>query len=283
MSAPTAVWTKVTAVLPQTPEDWSIWAEEFALHGLPGTVQTDDPPTLSAYLSPGDLDRLPGLARALTERGALKVETEDVPEIDWAEAWKQFFKPTRIGQRFVVRPTWEEASLETGDIEIVLDPGQAFGTGDHPTTRMCLELLEGQELAGQRVADIGCGSGILSIAAMKRGAASVTAVDTESESVETCEENAQRNQVVVNARQGSGFAPLQDGDTFDLVLSNIISAALIALAPEASRRVKSGGHWIVSGIIAENWGDVRAKAESVGFTLVKQQQEGEWVAATFAR
>ncbi len=278
-----SAWTQVTAVLAEEPEDWSVWAELFERHGLPGTLQTDDPPTMSAYLPPGGEAGLEPLRDVLLERGAVRVETALVEEEDWAESWKQFFKPRRVGERFVVRPTWEEFAAEPGDLVVVLDPGQAFGTGDHPTTRMCMECLEQLPVAGSEVADVGCGSGILAVAAMMLGARSVDAVDSDLPAVEATGENAARNAVEVRALLGRGFEPLAPEATYDLVLSNIISAALIALAPEAGQRVRPGGHWVVSGVIESNWPDVRAAAERAGFRLVEARQELEWVAATFVR
>ncbi len=268
----------MTAVLPGTPDDWSVWAERFANHGLPGTVQTDEPPTMSAYLPPGDESLLPSLLSDLSELGA-KVETEDVEEVDWSEAWKQFFKPTAIGRSLLVRPSWEEPVELGGRTEIVLDPGQAFGTGDHPTTRLCLQLLEDADLPGKAVADIGCGSGILSIAAMKLGASSVDAVDTDPVSIEATRENAVRNGVEVSAFVGAGFDPLVPG-RYDVVVSNIISAAVIGLAREASVRT---GVWIVSGIIEPNLPDVLEAVSGVGFRVDQKLQEGDWVAAVLRR
>ncbi|MBS1715889.1 MAG: 50S ribosomal protein L11 methyltransferase [Armatimonadetes bacterium] len=275
-----SVWTKVTAVLTEEPEDWSVYAEVFERHGMPGTVQTDEPPTISAYLAPGTEDGFGPLRTELLERGAVRVDKESVMEEDWAESWKQFFKPRRIGP-FLVRPTWEEPDPSLGGREIVLDPGQAFGTGDHPTTRMCLELMGGLE--GKDVADIGCGSGILSVAAVLSGARSVDSVDTDPVSVTATQENAARNGVSVRAHVGKGFDPLSASSQYDTVLSNIISAALISLAPEAGRRVRPGGVWIVSGIIEANWEDVQAAAVRSGFSLESEKKEGEWVAAVFRR
>lgn len=277
------VWTKVTAFLPSAPEDWSAWSFVFERNDLLGTLQTDDPPTMSAYLAPGQESGLEKLKSDLMEFGATKVEIEEVPEENWSESWKQFFKPRRIGGRFLIRPTWEEYEAEPGDLEIVLDPGQAFGTGDHPTTRGCLELLEAEELCGKTVADIGCGSGILSIAAAMLGATEVIGVDTDPISVEASIENAKRNRVEVEARVGKGFSVLDQGSTYDVVVSNIISAALIGIAPDAAAFVKPGGSWIVSGIIEANWADVQDAAEQVGFILDQKKQEGEWVSAKFSR
>lgn len=276
-------WTKVTAILGGVPEDWSGWCEVFGRHGISGTVQTDEPPTLSGYLAPGKDELLAALRDDLTAFGARGVETDVVEEEDWAEAWKQFFKPRRVGERFVVTPTWEPYEPEPGDLVITLDPGQAFGTGDHPTTRGCLELLEKVGGEGKEVADIGCGSGILSVGAMLLGAKSVAGVDMESPSVVSTRENLARCGFEGEIFEGKGFDPLPEDATYDLVVSNIISAALIGLAPEASRRVRPGGHWVVSGIIHENWPDVWKRAEQCGFSLVERFEEGDWVAATFLR
>ncbi|MCH8978136.1 MAG: 50S ribosomal protein L11 methyltransferase [Armatimonadetes bacterium] len=274
-------WTKVTASLPATPDDWSAWTHVFDRHGLPGTVQTDDPPTLSAYLPPGESIALPALERDLVERGAT-VTTEQVEEQDWAESWKQFFKPMHIGERLVVRPSWEPYDEKPGEIVIDLDPGQAFGTGDHPTTRLCLEILERMDLAGKSVADIGCGSGILSIAAMLLGAGRADATDVDPPSVESTLVNAERNSVLVSAYQGEGFEPLPPG-RYDVVVSNIISAAVINLAPCAAQRTAAGGDWIVSGIIEANWPDVQEAAQAVGFSVQRADVEGDWIAALLRR
>lgn len=274
-------WLKVTAFLPEAPDDWSIWAEVFRRHGLPGTVQTDSPLTMSAYLAPGDESDLSALQKSLQERGA-KVETEEVEEEDWSETWKQFFKPIPIGDKFFIRPSWEECDVPDGRHEIVLDPGQAFGTGDHPTTRMCLMLLERTDLVGKRVADIGCGSGILSIAAGQLGAKSIDAVDSDHLSVESTLENAARNGVTVNAYGGLGFAPLGE-ETYEVAISNIISAAVINLAPDAASHVTDGGTWIVSGIIEANWPEVEKAVTRAGFTVEDRILEGDWVAATLHR
>jgi len=210
------------------------------------------------------------------------VETKLVPEEDWAEAWKQHFKPRRIGERVVIRPTWEGYRLREGDIEIVLDPGQAFGTGDHPTTRLCLELMQLVPLAGKSVADIGCGSGILSIAAVKLDASDVYASDIDGQSVEVAKANAVLNQVDFQAEVSEGFAGL-NGTPREVVLSNIISATLIRLSGDAAGAVEKGGFWIVSGIIESNWPDVLKAAEQAGFQLKQRNQEDEWVAAIFQR
>lgn len=269
-------WTKVTAVLPFVPEDWSVWAERFSRFGLDGTLQTDDPPTMSAFVPPGE--GFNELSAFLAGCGAV-VETEEVEEVDWSEAWKQFFKPVAIGESLWIRPSWDDTQVPEGKVEIVLDPGQAFGTGDHPTTRMCLQLLESAIRGSETVADVGCGSGILSIAALKLGAASVESVDTDPLSVESTRENAARNGVKVSAFVGAGFDPL-GGRTYDVVVSNIISAAVIGLAQAAADRTKC---WIVSGIIGPNWPDVEEATNRAGFRTETIIEEGDWVAAFLRR
>lgn len=278
-----SVWTEIKAVLNTPPEDWAVFAEVFERFGMPGTVQTDHPPTISAYVPPGEAVEVEALKAALLERGAASIEQAEVPETDWAEAWKEFFKPQRIGQRFVIVPSWETYETQPEDIVLNLDPGQAFGTGEHPTTRLCLRLLEKRNVAGTRIADVGCGSGILGIAAAKLGAEVVDAVDIDPLSVEVTLENAARNGVTIDAHTGEGFDPLGGREPYDLVFSNIISAALIGVAPTAARFVKSGGEWIISGVIESNWPDVQEAIERAGFIYVEHDQEGDWIAACFRK
>ncbi len=269
-------WVEITALLENPPEDWAVLADVFQRLGIDGTVQVDWPPSLGGYLWNPEEETADRLEDELLRVGVEAVVRREVEEEDWAESWKQFFKPRLIGAKFLVRPTWETANA--GDrLEIVLDPGQAFGTGDHPTTRMCLVLLESIDLKAKRVADIGCGSGILSVAACLLGG-EVVAVDVDRLSVESARHNAKLNRVRFEVFEGKGFEALGEA-RFDVILSNIISAALIGLAFEANSRLVSGGFWIVSGIISDNWADVLAKAESTAFVLDTKLIEGDWVAA----
>lgn len=277
------IWTEVKAWLPEKPADASIWHQIFDDHGIPGTVEEEDPPTLSGYLAPQDAGQADALIKSLLAAGATKVETKEVAETNWAETWKEFFRPWRIGRRFVVHPTWESFAAEPDDIVLVLDPGQAFGTGDHPTTRLCLGLLEDFPPQDQDVADIGCGTGILAIAAGKLGARRIDAVDVEASAVEAARENAIRNEVPMTVERGLGFDPLPPRRNYDLVLSNILSSALIALAPDASQRIRPGGAWVVSGVIERNWPDVQTAAEANGFRVGEVRQEGDWIAARLLR
>jgi ribosomal protein L11 methyltransferase len=275
-------WIEVTAFFESAPEDWSIYIEIFRDHGCENTIQTDTPPSLGAAVVDveGSGSVVESLANDLKSAGATEVRTRPLVEENWDEVWRQFFKPRRIGERFVIRPTWESYTILPDDLEIVLDPGQAFGTGDHPTTRMCLELLEGARVAGQRIADVGCGSGILSIAAKKLGAEEVNGVDIEALSVEVARENAKLNGSNVNFVVGDSVASLPPGP-YALLVSNIISATLIAMAYDFADSLTPDGEWIASGIIEQNWADVRAAAERATFHVIDEKREDGWVAARF--
>ena len=180
----------------------------------------------------------------------------------------------------MVRPTWEEFASSPDDLSIVLDPGQAFGTGDHPTTRLCLELMENVAISGKTVLDIGCGSGILSIGACLLGAKTVLAIDIDPIAVEVAKENRELNGVTFEAIAGEGLSGLK-GD-WDVAISNIISATLVRIARDVRDVLNDDSRWIVSGIIVDNWPDVKLAAEKAGFTLLERREEDGWVAATFS-
>jgi ribosomal protein L11 methyltransferase len=283
-------WTEVKAIFDEPPLDWSIYVYIFEKHGCDNTLQEDSPPSISSAVVDvsvtGDVIR--ALSEDLMKVGASRVETRSLVDENWEENWKQFFHPRAIGDRFMIRPTWEEAP-HSDRLEIVLDPGQAFGTGDHPTTRMCLQLMETAWTSlpvtsdPPKVADIGCGSGILSIGACLLGSKSVVAVDIEPLSVEVARENAALNKVNFECLVGQGIAAVADRGPFDVVISNIISAILIQIARGVAEALKPGGFWIVSGIIVQNWPDVLEAAQDAGFTLDSMLEEDGWVAGTLTR
>lgn len=299
-------WIEVEAWFHLPPDDLSPVIETFRAHGIENTMQQGDEMLVGCLVDVSGSDRVIGELRAALEAQGARVEVRPLPETNWEEAWKGFFHPRRVGHHWVVRPTWEEYAAHPGDHVIVLDPGQAFGTGDHPTTRMCLELMEPLDLAGRPVADVGCGSGILAVGACLMGADPVEAVDIDPIAVEVAKENAVRNGVSFLALAGDGLsafpaspegvpqdetpldglhvdAPRPSGKQYDLVLSNIISATLVRIAADIAVAVTPGGAWVVSGIIESNWPDVRDTAQKVGFTLVDELHEDGWVAARFAR
>lgn len=205
---------------------------------------------------------------------------------EWADRWKEFFKPLRIGRHFVVCPTWEEYKPETGDLIIVMDPGRAFGTGQHETTRMCLEWLE--ELAGglesttgHSVLDVGTGSGILAMGAALLGFAPVVGVDNDPDAVEVALENVALNRLNDQVRLLVGSIPDVDGQ-FDLVVSNIQAGPLVEMASALAHRLEKSGRLVLSGILVEQMETVRAAFESQGLRLIGTRTAGEWCSPVFA-
>jgi ribosomal protein L11 methyltransferase len=277
-------WIELTATYPEAPEDWSPIVEILGGLGCPNTLQSDVPPSIVACLLEveGWKKHLDELKTELKASGADEITHKFIEEQNWVDAYKEHFHSRRVGQRFVITPTWEPYKAENDELVITLDPGLAFGTGDHPTTRMCLELLEAADVKGKTVADVGCGTGILSIGAILLGAKQVAGVDIEEQSVEVAKENAELNGVHYDVMVGDGLASLGD-QQWDVIISNIISATLIGIAPSVRPALNEGGRWIVSGVLVDNWPDVKAAAEKHGMTLEENREEGQWIAATFIK
>ncbi|HEV2067989.1 MAG TPA: 50S ribosomal protein L11 methyltransferase [Thermomicrobiales bacterium] len=213
----------------------------------------------------------------------LRVESRN--EEDWANAWKDHYDPVRVGNRVVVRPPWRDYDPVNDDVVIELDPGMAFGTGTHPTTRLCMVELENELVAGQRVLDIGTGSGVLAIAAMKLGATAVDAVDIEPVSVRVARENRDRNGVTDDLRmeQGSVGPDEPFGGTYDLVLANIIARILIELSEDVVRHMAPGGTLLLSGIIEGREAEVQTYYQRHGLELVRRNQMEDWIALVYRR
>lgn len=211
--------------------------------------------------------------QALRDRWEARVE--HVVGDAWRDGWKAFFKPTRIGARLLVVPPWETAAAKPDDLVIVLDPGQAFGTGTHETTRLVLAEVEQRVVGGETVLDVGCGSGILGIAALRLGASSVHAVDIDPIAVRTTLENAEVNEVELTA----GDEPIDEvGGRYRLVLANIRTPVLIPMANELVARVE--GTLVLSGILASEEAEVRA-AYDPRLTYVGRREDGDWIALTY--
>jgi ribosomal protein L11 methyltransferase len=199
----------------------------------------------------------------------------------WADEWKRFFHTLRVG-RLVVRPSWEHEPLQPGELLIDLDPGAAFGTGQHETTRLCLGALDAHVRPGAHVIDLGTGSGILAIAAARLGAASVRAIDVDAEAVEVARENVARNGVsdVVTLAAGSLGAAWPWSEpaarSADCVVANISSAAVVALLPACVEALRPGGLWIGSGFLGTAAAGVEAAARTAGLRSLATTAEGEW-------
>ena len=205
-------------------------------------------------------------------------EFRELAEEDWANAWKKHYHVVRIGQRIVIKPPWQEHKRQPDEVVIELDPGMAFGTGLHPTTRMCLQAVEEHLKPGDRVLDLGTGSGILAIAAAKLGAGSVLALDNDPLAVRTALANAKSNEVqnVVTAELGSLDKAAGE---FDLVLVNILARVIIELADQGLvDRVRPTGLIILAGIVVEQEAEVMAALREHGMEVVERRQEKDWVA-----
>jgi len=204
-----------------------------------------------------------------------------VDDEDWAEAWKANYHPVRLGRRILIRPLWVEVAADPQDIVISLDPGMAFGTGTHPTTQLCLEALEDHVRPGQQVLDLGCGSGILAIAAAKLGAAHVLGVDIDDMARRVADENAAVNGVAaqITARTGTLEDVLATGQTFDLIVVNILARVIIPMCQQGlGQTVRPGGQAIFSGLILEQVEEVEAALRQSGLQPTARRLQGDWVA-----
>ncbi|MBN1680549.1 MAG: 50S ribosomal protein L11 methyltransferase [Anaerolineae bacterium] len=211
-----------------------------------------------------------------------------VKDEDWAEAWKAHYHPLRLGHHLYIRPAWTmPADVRPDDIVLIMDPGMAFGTGTHPTTQLCLLAVEDllADWTGVSVLDLGCGSGILGIAALRLGAASVLALDTDDLAVRATLENANRNDVGdrITAQQGSldTLRPPSDQPLpqFDLLLVNILAKVIITLCDQGlGDAVRPGGKAVFSGIIHEQIDDVEAALRQTGLEPYHRRTQGDWVA-----
>lgn len=215
-----------------------------------------------------------------------RIETDrSLAEEDWANAWKQYYHPTHLGERLVVCPSWEEYSPAEQELVMTLDPGMAFGSGTHHTTRLCCTLLETLPVEGKRVLDMGTGSGILSIGALLLGAEQAVGVDIDSVAVRTAGENAEENGfgadrfIPVTADLVHQTLPeeLTHGG-FDIVLANIVADVIIALAPSIRRHLRTGGHLVASGIILPRADEVVAALEAEGLTVLERREQEGWCA-----
>jgi len=236
---------------------------------------------------PGD-DQFDTKCKALEEslqriRGETGIRTRiqytEIAEKDWAESWKEFFHPLKIGDKIVVKPTWRKYVPEAQEIIIEIDPGMAFGTGTHPTTSLCIQMLEKYIQTGDSVLDIGAGSGILMLAAAKLGAGFVCGVDEDKNAVEIALQNLVLNKIDAN-RFKVQSGDLVDGihDRFDLVTANILTGVILRLLDNLKRVLVENGRFICSGILDESAPLVVEKMRTLGFEILELRTREKWVA-----
>ena len=212
--------------------------------------------------------------------GSGTVELSNVNQEDWESAWKQYFKPVHVTDRIVVKPEWEEYSPQEGEIVIEIDPGMAFGTGTHETASMCINQIEKNLKAGDRVIDIGSGSGILSMAAVLLGAEKATGVDLDPVAVRVALENVELNNLQDKIEILHGNLTDVIREKADIVVANIMADIILILLEDVREFIKDDGLFISSGIIQEKRAAVEARLLEKNFSIVEVETKGEWCAIT---
>ena len=210
--------------------------------------------------------------------GTLAIDTVNVKDEDWSEVWKQFYKPFRAGRSLVVKPTWEPYDAKPGDRVIEIDPGMAFGSGTHETTGMCLELLEEAVHGGERVIDVGTGSGILAIGAALLGAKDVLAIDIDPTAVKVARENVAHNHLEQTITTLEGNLLEKVDAQCEVCVANIIADVICMFAAPLNDHIVPGGLFICSGIIKEREQDVTDALLAAHYTILDIRRKGEWVA-----
>ncbi len=222
--------------------------------------------------------------------GNIRMELANVREEDWANNWKKYYKPFRVGKTLVIKPSWEEVTASEGDRILEIDPASTFGTGQHHTTKLVMETLENVVKSGDRVLDLGCGSGILSIAAMLFGAGSITMCDIFENAVKTASENAEKNNISKEQYRAYCGNIIEDeklraeiGTGYDIICANIVADVIIGMSPLFAGFMKQGAKLIVSGIIDERLDEVVAALCENGFCAENTANEEGWNCILLAR
>jgi ribosomal protein L11 methyltransferase len=264
-------------------------AVESSCDGDVVNLPSNAPVIVRTYLPVADLglqQRRMQLEKAIWALGKLRqvspLQVRTLHEADWSNAWKEHFFVHRVGERTVIVPSWRHAEYTPlrGDVVLLLDPGMAFGTGLHPTTRLCLLAVEQLVHPGMRVLDVGAGSGILSIAAARLGAIDVTAVELEPVAAGVCQQNVNRNHVgdVVDVRAGTLEAEPTPDERADLILANITIATLLQLHPLFTAYLRPGGRVVLSGVLADRAAELIEALHVAGWEHERTEHEQDWVA-----
>lgn len=234
------------------------------------------------------LDRIREVLHAILGSETVELSADEVPEQDWLAVWRSGLEPRRIGERLIVSPTWSEVDAGTDDIVIRIDPQMAFGTGEHASTRGVLRLMQGLELTGAHLLDVGSGSAILSIAAVLLGARHVVAVESDIQALPNARENVERSGAedriaLLCAVVDDPFLDAYGGGAFDAITANVLSSVLRPLLPAFHRALSTNGWAILSGILVEEAAMMRAAADEAGFAIEAEDTEEQWWSVTLLR
>ncbi|WP_027338648.1 50S ribosomal protein L11 methyltransferase [Halonatronum saccharophilum] len=222
-------------------------------------------------------DRIFSLEEYGFELSDVEISVDSLQEEDWANKWKDNFKPIKISEKIIIKPTWEDYKCSKDDIIIELDPGRAFGTGDHGTTSVCLRMIEKYLKPGVNFLDIGTGTGILSIAAAKLGVGDILALDIDPVAVKVARENGRLNRVEDRIEFKIGNLIEVVNKKYDFCVANILPHIILNLIPDLPKVIKEGGHFLLSGIIEEKVEEIEVELEKYNLELLERCQEGEWI------
>ena len=267
--------------------------EKMFVDILPDPVEQDDTAKVHFYMEPDQCDPEKMMLkvqdilqeiRQFSEVGKGTVTLSETEDKDWINNWKAYFKPFRAAENIVIKPTWEDYEKEKeSDVLIEIDPGIAFGTGSHETTKLCIQALSEYVSPGDRILDVGCGSGILSIAALKLGAAHATAIDIDEVAVRVAAENMEVNHLepaqydlMAGDLISNDQTKEKAGSGHDIIVANILADVIIPLTGVIRPHLKEGGLYITSGIIDTKEGEVKAVLEEHGFEILEIRHMKEW-------